>query len=173
MLGKDLDQNRELVNSVMQGRNYMVQVDQTGKIKQIIDTGANGDGSDPLQPAAAANAVLADVAVASVELPINYEGQQAIDFLGAELPKVAGGYGLAPEKLREMLLSDDSLRIDGNNRMFYVDQDSGNPAPANRKPPAAPRPRLPAIPRYRSLPPPNWRMPLNCTANRAPAKPFI
>lgn len=127
LLGKDLDQNRELVNSVMQGRNYMVQVDQAGKIKQIIDTGANGDGSDPLQPAAAANAVQADDAVASVELPINYEGQQAIDFLGAELPKVAGGYGLAPEKLREMLLSDDSLRIDGNNRMFYVDQDSGNP----------------------------------------------
>ena len=100
LIGKDLDQNRDLVNSVMHGRNYMVQVDLDGKIKQIIDTGANGDGSDPLQSVAAANAAPADVAVASVELPVNYEGQHAIDFLGAELAKVADGYGLAPEKLR-------------------------------------------------------------------------
>ena len=50
LIGKDLDQNRDLVSSVMNGRNYLVQVDQQGKIKQVFDTGENGNGSDPFPP---------------------------------------------------------------------------------------------------------------------------
>lgn len=121
LIGMDLDQNRDLVTTVMHGRNYMVQVDQDGKIKQIIDTGANGDGTDPLLAAGNASATTTTSSVSSVELPVNYQGQHAIDYMGADLPKIAANYGLTPEKLRDVLLNDDTARIDSDNRMFYVD----------------------------------------------------
>ncbi len=96
----------------------MVQVDEQGKIKQVIDTGANGDGADPL-----ANNSSAPVATSStlVELPINYQGQHAIDILGSDLEKVAQNYGFTPEKFKEMLQQDDTMRVDGNGRVLYVD----------------------------------------------------
>ena len=133
LIGLDLDRNRELVDSVMRGRNYMVQVDTQGKIKQIIDTGANGDGTDPLaaSPASPASAI-------SVRhsLPVNYQGQHAIDFLGKDLARVAESYGLTADKLKEMLQKDSSMRIDENNRIFYIDQNPGPQAPPkNNNPP--------------------------------------
>lgn len=121
LIGQDLDQNRDLLNSVMQGRNYMVQVDPQGKIKQIVDTGANGDGSDALQLADNAAGANATTSGASLAVPVNYQGQYAIDYMGADLPKIAANYGLTPDKLKEMLLGDDTARIDSNNRIFYID----------------------------------------------------
>ena len=124
LIGKDLDKNRDLVNSAMYGRNYMVEVDRKGKIKQIIDAGANGDGKDPLQVINSASATKKGLNVASIELPENYQGQNAIDRIGRDLPKIAQNYGLTPGKLKEILLNDATARLDSNNRLFYVD----NPA---------------------------------------------
>ncbi len=124
LIGLDLDQNRDLVATVMHGRNYMVQVDQAGKINQVIDTGANGDGTDPLLAAGNASASTSTSGVSSVELPVNYQGQYAIDHMGTDLPKIAANYGLTPEKLRDILLNDDSARIDSDNQMFYVDDNA-------------------------------------------------
>jgi len=122
LIGKDLDQNRDWVNSVMQGRNYMVEVDRQGKIKQIIDAGANGDGKDPGQDAkSAAHAKPTGLDVASADLPENYEGQGAVDYIGIDLPKVAAQYGLTPDKFKDMLLHDATIRVDINKRLFYVD----------------------------------------------------
>lgn len=121
LIGKDLDKNRDLVNSAMRGRNYMVEVNQQGKIKQIIDAGANGDGKDPLETVRSASATSAGLNVFSIELPENYQGQNAIDRMGRDLPKIAENYGLTPDKLKEILLNDPTARLDSNNRLFYVD----------------------------------------------------
>ncbi|TCV80179.1 MULTISPECIES: PKD domain-containing protein [Methylomonas] len=120
LIGKDLDQNRDLVATVMQGRNYTIQIDEQGKIKQVIDTGANGDGTDPLAIAGTSSATPSS-AGAMAELPVNYQGQHAIDILGADLPKVASNHGLTPEKFKEMLTQDETMRVDGNGRVLYVD----------------------------------------------------
>jgi PKD repeat protein len=121
LVGKDLDQNRDLVTSVMQGRNYVVEVEKGGKIKQIVDTGANGDGTESQPTVTGASALNAPSTVSSVEIPENYQGQSAIDYMGASLPKIAANYGLTPDKLKDMLLNDETVRFDSNNRMFYVD----------------------------------------------------
>lgn len=69
LIGMGLDQNRDRVSSVMQGRNYVVRVDQHGKIRQIIDTGANGDGSSPQLLAANQSNINSQTKTESVELP--------------------------------------------------------------------------------------------------------
>ncbi len=121
LIGKDLDKNRDLVNSAMRGRNYMVEVNQQGKIKQIIDAGANGNGKDPLETVRSASASSAGLNVSPIELPENYQGQHAIDRMGRDLPNIAENYGLTPDKLKEILLNDPTARIDSNSRLFYVD----------------------------------------------------
>ncbi len=128
LVGKDLDQNRDLVHSVMQGRNYVVETDSDGRIKQIVDAGANGNGTEAPEgndnggtgtvTAVAANTVLN---TPSIELPEHYQGQAAIGHLGADLPKIAADYGLTPEKLEDILLTDQTVHIDSNNRIFYID----------------------------------------------------
>ncbi|MGY6274275.1 PKD domain-containing protein [Methylomonas sp. MgM2] len=56
-------------------------------------------------------------------MPKNYQGQDAIDYIGADLPKVAANYGLTPEKLKDLLLNDATVRIDSNRQLFYIDVD--------------------------------------------------
>jgi len=121
LTGINLEQNRELVAAVMQGRNYMIQVDQAGSIKQIIDTGANGDGKDPLQLAKSAVYKSSAATQKSVNLPTHFEGQDAINHIGVDLPKVAANYGLTAEALTQKLLQDDTLKVDSNNQLFVVD----------------------------------------------------
>lgn len=121
LIGKNLDQNRALVDTVMKGRNYMVEVDANGKIKQVIDAGANGDGTDALPAVHKKPASNQPANLAAVELPENYQGQEAINFIGPDLAKVAANYGFTPDKLSDLLLNDDTARIDSNNRLFYVD----------------------------------------------------
>jgi PKD repeat protein len=122
-IGMDLDQNRDLINTAMLGRNYMVQVDQAGKIKQVIDTGANGDGKDSqtLSSSSLTNINRNSDTFASADLPVSYQGQQAIDYIGADLDKVAANYGFTSEKLKEMLLHDKTMHIDSGNRILFVD----------------------------------------------------
>ena len=125
-VGKKLNQNRDLVASQMKGRNYVVEVDKNGLIQQLIDAGANGDGvnaQDPLR-IADASAETSDL----VELPRNYKGQEAIDFLGNKTAKVAQAHGLTQEKLKQMLLLDDTMRVDGNGLILYVDH-TADPQP--------------------------------------------
>ncbi|NOT10698.1 MAG: PKD domain-containing protein [Methylococcaceae bacterium] len=121
LVGKDLEHNRDFVAAVMKGRNYVVEVDQQGKIKQIVDTGANGDGTEPQQVVKAASFVDSSATVFSVDLPTNFEGQDAIDYMGVDLPAIASLYGLTPDKLQDIFLNDNTVRIDSNNRIFYVD----------------------------------------------------
>ncbi len=129
LIGKDLDQNRDLVTSFMKGRNYLVQVDAQGKIKQVIDTGENGDGSDPLTAPLSRAATISSPATLTVDLPTTYQGQYAIDILGADLPKVAENSGLTPEKLKEMLLQDDTMRVDRDGRILFVDNSADGQIP--------------------------------------------
>jgi PKD repeat protein len=49
-------------------------------------------------------------------------GQAAVNKLGARLQDVASWYGKSAEGLRRELLSDRRLRIDGNGRMFVVEE---------------------------------------------------
>jgi PKD repeat protein len=123
LAGKNLGQNRELVNSVMQGRNYVVEVGRQGEIKKVVDAGAKGSGKDAQQSVAspmATGGVVSPV-VSSIEIPANYQGQNAIDFIGGDLPNIAGQAGLTPDKLKDMLLTDNTIRVDKNKRIFYID----------------------------------------------------
>jgi PKD repeat protein len=122
LVGKDLGQDRDLVATTMRGRNYVVEVDQQGKIKQVVDTGANGDGTDAQQIAQATSVKTEPKKVSSVELPMNYQGQEAVEFLGSDLPKVAASNGFTPAKFKEMLLADATIRIDINQHIFIVDK---------------------------------------------------
>ncbi len=134
LAGKHLGQNRELVNSVMHGRNYVVEMDQLGKIKQVVDAGANGSGKDahPSFASALANAKLVSPdAVSSVAMPENYQGQRAIDYIGADLPKIASRHGFTPDKFKELLLTDNTIRIDKTKRIFYVDDSIGQHLSSN------------------------------------------
>lgn len=49
-------------------------------------------------------------------------GQAAVNKLGARLQDVATWYGKSAEGLRRELLSDRRLRIDGNGRMFVIEE---------------------------------------------------
>jgi Bacterial pre-peptidase C-terminal domain len=126
LVGKNLNQNRDLIATVMRGRNYVLEVDKEGKIKQVVDTGANGDGAEAQTPVTVATIATAGAAmqVSSVELPENYQGQAAIDYLGFDMPIIAEEYGLTEDKLEEMLLTDDTVRVDSNHRIFYVDNNA-------------------------------------------------
>ena len=122
--GKHFDQNRALVDSVMQDRNYVVEVDRIGNIKKVVDAGAKGSGKEAQQPIISASSVekpSPPLTFSSVELPVNYQGQSAIDFIGTDLPKIAANYGLTPDKLKDLLLTDSTIRIDSNKHIFYVD----------------------------------------------------
>jgi Metallo-peptidase family M12B Reprolysin-like len=138
LAGKDLGQNRTLLDSVMNGRNYVVEVDRLGKIKQVVDAGATGSGKDAQPPIAGASPTAKTspaVGVSSVGLPINYQGQDAIDYIGADLPKIAESHGLTQDKLKELLLTDSTVHIDKTKHIFYVDESleqqlSANPSAA-------------------------------------------
>jgi Metallo-peptidase family M12 len=122
LLGKELVKNHELVAKIMSGRNYVLESDQQGIIKQVVDAGTKGDGSDQQENEVGVSEKYAPLEISSVELPANVQGQPAIDNLGTGLPMIAKNYGLTPDKLKDMLLHDDTLRIDSNNRIFYIDK---------------------------------------------------
>jgi PKD repeat protein len=48
-------------------------------------------------------------------------GEVAIDVLGRRLPDVAKKYNIATEELEELFLSDNTLEIDGDDNLLYVD----------------------------------------------------
>jgi Metallo-peptidase family M12B Reprolysin-like len=133
LAGKNLGQNRDLVNAVMQGRSYVVEVDQQGGIKQVIDAGANGSGKDAQQVVA-----LAEIgqkqetteAPSSVAMPESYQGQLAIDYMGAELPKIAANYGLTEGKLKAQFLTDNTIHIDSTKHIFYVEETADESIPS-------------------------------------------
>ncbi len=57
-------------------------------------------------------------------------GQRAIDLLGDRLPEVAGWYRKSPQALRELLLNDSRMRLDGNGRLYVV-EDLDQPPPVH------------------------------------------
>ena len=105
----------------------MVELDRQGKIKQVVDAGATGTGKDaqPTQTANSASTVGASVSHSSVKLPENHQGQAAIDYIGGDLPNIAEKYGLTPEKLEKLFLTDNTVRIDNNKQIFYIDNEVG------------------------------------------------
>lgn len=125
LAGKNLGQNRDLVNSVMQGRSYVVEVDPQGGIKQVIDAGANGSGKEAQPVVARAEADKKQETAeepSSVAMPESYQGQLAIDYMGADLPKIAANYGLSEDKLKDQFLTDNTIHIDSTNHIFYVEE---------------------------------------------------
>lgn len=134
LAGIYFSQNRDLINSAMKGRNYVIEVDRLGKIKQVVDAGANGSGQDALQTASMSSAIRQTApyrdAVSSVEMPVNYQGQAALDFIGDGLPAIAEQHGLSPDKLKEFLLTDATIRVDSGKRIFYADDsaEKNNPS---------------------------------------------
>jgi PKD repeat protein len=123
LIGKDLGTSRDTLTTAMKGRNYVVETDNQGKIKQVVDTGANGDGKEAQAESSYSAVANSASSATSVGLPENYQGQAALDHIGPDLPKIAEDYGLTPEKLEELLLADDTARIDSNNRIFYVEHE--------------------------------------------------
>lgn len=60
------------------------------------------------------------------------QGQRAIDLLGLRLPALAAYYGKSADTFRQMLLHDETLRLDRKGRLFVVEELSGplpRPAP--------------------------------------------
>lgn len=119
LIGKNLQQNKDLVDKIMEGRNHVLELDQQGQIKQVLDTGANGDGSEPLNPTPSNTA--ASNQTKPAKLLINYQGQEAIDFLGTNLNKTAARYNISEEQLKSTLLQDDTLRISENGNLLYIE----------------------------------------------------
>jgi PKD repeat protein len=54
---------------------------------------------------------------------ITYSGQDAIDRLGNQLESLSKKHGMTPEYLTEQFLSDDTLKIDSDGNMLYVEAD--------------------------------------------------
>ncbi|WP_395664013.1 hypothetical protein [Aestuariivirga sp.] len=52
-------------------------------------------------------------------------GRAAIDRLGTRLPAVADWYGKTAQQLRNELLSDRRMRVDGKGRIFFVEEIDG------------------------------------------------
>ena len=52
--------------------------------------------------------------------------RQAINKLGNRLPTVAAKHGKTPSQLRRMFLEDETLHIDENNRLLYVENAPGS-----------------------------------------------
>ena len=68
--------------------------------------------------------VVANAPLATASPPDNVpdpRGQAAIDRLGDRLPQVARAYGLSAAGLRARFLNDDSLSVDADEQLFYVD----------------------------------------------------
>lgn len=61
-------------------------------------------------------------------------GEEAIEALGNDLDAVARAQGVSAEELRSFLRQDDTLYVDGNGRLFYVDIPAADPdqSPAAR-----------------------------------------
>lgn len=122
-IGKGFAQHRNTLSDAMNGRNYVVELDQQGKIKQVVDAGATGTGKDvkPTQTANSAPTVSASAYGSSVKLPENHQGQAAINYMGGDLPNIAEKYGLTPGKLEALFLADSTVRVDNNKQIFYID----------------------------------------------------
>ena len=73
-------------------------------------------------------AVLNAAAVSNQQFPPNMslQGkanlQEAVDRLGDKLPEVAAWYGMTPRQLRNHMLSDHTLWIDEQGRLFYREE---------------------------------------------------
>lgn len=167
LIGLDLDANKTLVDKVMAGRNYMVQVNEHGKISRVVDSGENGSGADSIFTSSQGqvngaglngNLAVSSITPNSSPLPVNYDGYHAVDFLGADLPKVASSYGFTADKFKEILITDSSARIDGNKQLFYIEEAA---VPVNTKTKAA----APVSPAAAPIINPNPQIPIASVAN--------
>jgi hypothetical protein len=98
----------------------VVEIDRDGAIKQVVDAGASGSGHDSRQPDSGSTGNK-PVTVTSVAMPVNFQGQTAVTFLADALPAVARQHALTPDKLKALLLSDMTLRVDNNKQLFFID----------------------------------------------------
>ena len=119
LIGKNLQENKDLVDKIMKGRNHVLELDNQGQIKQVLDTGANGDGSEPLS--SAPSNTTASTQTKDGNLLINYQGQDAIDYIGDDLGKTAARYNISEEKLKTTLLEDETLRVSEGGNLLYID----------------------------------------------------
>ncbi|MSU36244.1 MAG: hypothetical protein EXS36_14340 [Pedosphaera sp.] len=71
----------------------------------------------------------------TLNLGANSRGQAAVNALDADLPAVARAYGLEANQLRTLLLTDQTLALDGSARLFYTEP---APAPATAQESEAP-----------------------------------
>jgi hypothetical protein len=58
-------------------------------------------------------------------------GPRAIELLGDHLGAVAASYGMSPEALRHLLLSDRTARIDRRGYLYYVEEPDAPAPPAS------------------------------------------
>lgn len=68
---------------------------------------------------------IADAQPARPNLPDAANGRAAIAILGSRLPDVAQRNGLSAAKLRQFFVSDESLWIDKDSNLFYVEESIG------------------------------------------------
>lgn len=64
-----------------------------------------------------------------VRLPKSLKGQEAINALASKLPEVAAWYGMSPHELKDQLRSDNSLRVDKDAHLFYLEENLPAPTP--------------------------------------------
>lgn len=127
---------REDAEKALAGYNYVLTLLQNGRVQAIV-SGLNGSGlQNPL------SFVLADsqkslaktsdqtqldeteTPFPQISLKEKVNGQKAIDLLGDKLPQVAKAYDMSPERLENILKTDQTAWIDEGGRLLYVEEDT-------------------------------------------------
>lgn len=128
---------REDAERALLGYNYVLTLLQNGRVQAIV-SGLNGSGlQNPI------SLVLADsqksltkigaqtqrdeteeTPFPHISLKEKVNGQKAIDLLGDKLPEVAKAYDMTPERLENILKTDQTAWIDEGGRLLYVEENT-------------------------------------------------
>lgn len=115
LIGQQYDASA--VQKTLSGKNFVVETNANNKIVNVIATGNVGDGQDALTVTEYKSKPTTSK---HVELPANVSGQDAINYYGDRIDKVANVKGFTTERLKEELLSDPSIRVDTRNGNLFV-----------------------------------------------------
>ena len=104
LIGLHYDKNKTLIESSLKDRKHLIKLDANGNVTDIMDFGAK-------------QAATLGRPVHEVPMPKSRKGQDALDHINVD--DVASKHGLDSEKLKHILLHDETSNIDENNRLLY------------------------------------------------------
>lgn len=118
-------------------KSYVAELDAAGN---VVDTFGlqNVDTKPTKSKSSSKQVVVADNDSEGVEF-ITYTGQEAIDRLGVDLDTLSQKHNITPDYLKEQLLNDNTLKIDSDGNLLFVEENVDEIAAAdlNKTPPSA------------------------------------